>query len=205
MNYFYYKQKSFTFKKIKDKSFSKYNSKILGFTLLELLIVIAIIGVLASIVMASLNSSRNKAAASFVKQQADQIKKEFELYYQNNGVYGNTSARNNASPLRGIGYAGSTVVGPGDCWDPIRGNSFTKLYEMVGKGITNTNSPTGGNDIWCVLSDDGQRYAIAFLNMKSGPITYCFDSSGNIKESNTALPTSPINLNLSTSSGATCL
>jgi len=59
-----------------------------GFTLIELLIVIAIIGVLSSIVLASLNSARIKARD--VRRIADlrNLKTALEVYYNdNNNVY----------------------------------------------------------------------------------------------------------------------
>lgn len=56
-----------------------------GFTLVELLVVVAIIGLLASIVLVSMGAARQKARDS--KRQADirQIGTAMELYYPDNG------------------------------------------------------------------------------------------------------------------------
>jgi type IV pilus assembly protein PilA len=177
-------------KKIKNKK---------AFTLLELLVVIAIIGVLASIVMSSLNSSRNKADTAFVKQQADQIKKQMELYYQQNGNYGYYNSNMNiASNYQPAGYAGYTNFpgGAGDCYAPFarQGVSDTpgtvshQIALMVGRAMQKTNSAT----FWCYISPDQQSYAFAFYSMKSGLNTYCVDSSGKVKESTTSYLTTPI-------------
>ncbi len=62
-----------------------------GFTLIELLVVIAIIGMLSSIILASLNSARGKARDAVRKESFKQISNAFELYYTNNGIYPNTA------------------------------------------------------------------------------------------------------------------
>ena len=62
-----------------------------GFTLIELLVVIAIIGMLSSIVLASLNGARVKAQNARTKIDARQIILALELYYDSNGFYPVTS------------------------------------------------------------------------------------------------------------------
>ncbi|OGG59464.1 hypothetical protein A2765_01900 [Candidatus Kaiserbacteria bacterium RIFCSPHIGHO2_01_FULL_56_24] len=55
-----------------------------GFTLIELLVVIAIIGILSSVVLASLNSARKKGRDARRVSDVKQIQLALELYYDNN-------------------------------------------------------------------------------------------------------------------------
>jgi prepilin-type N-terminal cleavage/methylation domain-containing protein len=58
-----------------------------GFTLIELLVVIAIIGVLSSIVLASLNSARQKGRDARRLSDIKQLQLALELYYDANSTY----------------------------------------------------------------------------------------------------------------------
>lgn len=58
-----------------------------GFTLIELLVVIAIIGILSSVVLASLNSARQKARDARRISDAKNIQLALELYADSNGAY----------------------------------------------------------------------------------------------------------------------
>ena len=58
-----------------------------GFTLIELLVVIAIIGILSSVVLASLNSARAKARDANRSASIKQVQLALELYYDSNGSY----------------------------------------------------------------------------------------------------------------------
>ena len=57
-----------------------------GFTLIELLVVIAIIGILSSVVLASLNSARTKGRDARRLQDLKQIQIALELYYDSSGT-----------------------------------------------------------------------------------------------------------------------
>lgn len=58
------------------------NSK--GFTLIELLVVIAIIGILSSVVLASLNTARGKGSDAAIKANLAQIRAQAEIVYDGN-------------------------------------------------------------------------------------------------------------------------
>jgi prepilin-type N-terminal cleavage/methylation domain-containing protein len=57
-----------------------------GFTLIELLVVIAIIGILSSVVLASLNAARDKGADASIKSSIGNMRAQAELYYDENGL-----------------------------------------------------------------------------------------------------------------------
>ena len=58
-----------------------------AFTLIELLVVIAIIGLLSSIVLASLNSAREKARIARSISDLRELQKALEMYYADHGSY----------------------------------------------------------------------------------------------------------------------
>lgn len=58
-----------------------------GFTLIELLVVIAIIGILSSVVLASLNSARQKSRDARRISDIKQIQLALELYFDSNAAY----------------------------------------------------------------------------------------------------------------------
>lgn len=58
-----------------------------AFTLIELLVVIAIIGILSSVVLASLSGARESARDTRRKQDLRQIRTALEMYYNEHGTY----------------------------------------------------------------------------------------------------------------------
>lgn len=83
-----------------------------GFTLIELLVVIAIIGILSSVVLASLNSARKKGRDSRRISDVKQIQLALELYYDANGAYPTTLGSTSSSPLVSGGYIASLPTDP---------------------------------------------------------------------------------------------
>jgi len=106
-----------------------------GFTLIELLVVIAIIGVLSSVVLASLNTARGRANDARRISDLKAIEIALALYYDNNGAYpivndpgiwggGVLSTRPLWSGVGGLGAALVPSFISSLPVDPINGRSF---------------------------------------------------------------------------------
>lgn len=63
------------------------NRRKAGFTLIELLVVIAIIGILSSVVLASLNTARDKGSDAAAKASLNNARAQAELYYDSGSTY----------------------------------------------------------------------------------------------------------------------
>ena len=91
-----------------------------GFTLIELLVVIAIIGILSSIVLASLNTARAKGSDAAIKSSINNMRAQAALFYdgtgaQSYGANGNCTTATmftstNADSLKVL-LAGTTALG----------------------------------------------------------------------------------------------
>ncbi|MGH7175002.1 MAG: type II secretion system protein [Minisyncoccia bacterium] len=92
-----------------------------GFTLIELLVVIAIIGILSSVVLASLSTARLKASDAQTEENFSSLQTALALYYNTNGHmppnnnpgYGDCSVPNaSLAPLVSGGYISKIPLSP---------------------------------------------------------------------------------------------
>jgi type II secretion system protein G len=107
------------------KYFSKGKNK--GFTLIELLVVIAIIGILSSVVVATLNSARTKARDAARVSDLKQIQVALELYYDSRGEYPDSLTK-----LKTDATGGTLPSVPTD----PQGGPYLYAYKTVGTKIT---------------------------------------------------------------------
>jgi prepilin-type N-terminal cleavage/methylation domain-containing protein len=150
-------------------------SKSKGFTLIELLVVIAIIGILSSVVLASLNTARAKGADAAIKGNLASIRAQAELQYDNEGgCYSNDGTGTACSATAPV------VFTPGAC--PASGSTASifgqsTIAAQIAAAIT-ANSGYAA----CSATVGGGAYAVV-AQYKSDPLKgWCIDSTGKSKE-----------------------
>ena len=135
-----------------------------GFTLIELLVVIAIIGILSSVVLASLSTARNKGKATAVKSGLASFRSQMELK-ANESNYG------------------TGTVGLGDANCDLAGTNYvidTSLVNILANIRGNLATPA--TDIYCSTdaTSAATKWAVA-VRLPDQSNIYCVDNSGNVK------------------------
>ena len=151
-----------------------YKNRSRGFTLIELLVVIAIIGILSAVVLASLNTARNKGTDAAVQSDLSTAQTQAEIYY--GGVGANS-------------YGTLTFATDAACSTAAVGSLFNDatIQKALG-GAFLANQSLGTARVACVAA--GTTYAIGAKLIAPSPAEWwCVDSTGNAKAETSTFPT----------------
>ena len=130
-----------------------------GFTLIELLVVIAIIGILSSVVLASLNTARAKGVDAAIKSNLNSIRPQSSMMYDTlGGTYNNTGVAISSATC-------STLTDVGTIFEDV-----TIQNALIAAALA------AGSDSDCGVSDIGDSYSIATA-LKTGGF-WCIDNTG---------------------------
>jgi prepilin-type N-terminal cleavage/methylation domain-containing protein len=131
-----------------------------GFTLIELLVVIAIIGILSSVVLASLNTARGRGANASVKSNLSAVRSQAQLYLDDaaggNGSFGS------------FAYAiCPTAAGSGHVF----------LQSTIVQQIASANT-AGGGGTRCSANGTDWAVSVALRTAEGVNTHWCTDSNG---------------------------
>jgi prepilin-type N-terminal cleavage/methylation domain-containing protein len=153
-----------------------YSSHSRGFTLIEILVVVAIIGILSAVVLASLTIARNKGLDAAIQADLSTVQTQAELYAAGVGANTYGSARSLAG-----------------CPTSSGGGSMFYSDANIKAAIVAADQAAGGTGVqpttkvYCGVNGAQSAYAVqaTLVNgITSGGTTYmvwCIDSIGNAK------------------------
>lgn len=147
-----------------------------GFTIVELLIVIVVIGILAALVLNSFSSAQAKARDTKRVWDMKAIEKALEVNYTYRGAYTQPESLCTDSSYGGMGSCGSTITGN---WepnsdlrdvitdgglrelplDPINNATYKYTYEVYNAGEYGLPSAGQGYSL-CAALEKGGNYCI---------------------------------------------
>jgi prepilin-type N-terminal cleavage/methylation domain-containing protein len=119
-----------------------------GFTLIELLVVIAIIGILSSVVLASLNSARKKGRDARRVADLRQMQLALELYYDKYGGYPQVTDLD-SSTLVSDGFISAIPHDPSDNTDYSYAYATNGTGYHMGASLEDPSNSASNSDADC--------------------------------------------------------
>ncbi|TSC54596.1 MAG: putative General secretion pathway protein GspG [Parcubacteria group bacterium LiPW_30] len=147
-----------------------------GFTLIELLVVIAIIGILSSIVIASLNTARVKARDTRRLADMNQLIKAIEMYHTDNGFYPACGVADYCNSTASGGYVNLNTLGVKPNYLSATPVDPTNIAAQYGYYYARRYKPTGSTPPYIYTGSD-QNYIVGTrLENSSNPVYSGWDN-----------------------------
>jgi len=137
-----------------------------GFTLIELLVVIAIIGILSSVVLASLNTARGKGSDASTKSSLNAMRAQAEIVYDNAApAYSYAGVCADATVVKQVRAAASAQ---GLTWTSTANNNaaVATCTSAINTWAAGVPLPKGKGSAWyfCVDSTGAAKEVNAVMN-----------------------------------------
>lgn len=137
-----------------------YKKNSAGFTLVELLVVIAVIGILSSVVLMSLSTANTRGKDVAIQSDLVGVRTQAQLYYNSNGGYS---------------LNGASIPASSDC----SAASSVFVDPKIGLQILAADSANGGaRSVICSVTAGGAAYAVAAEFASTAGTYFCVDSNG---------------------------
>lgn len=152
-----------------------------GFTFVELLVVVAIVGVLLAVVLSSTQKSRHKADDVAIQQSLETIRESSVIYRDNNNNYGSVGSLHQC-------------VSSGDLFD------YPTIKEAINNAASHSTNGKLVNEVaTCMTSNSNggslaNSWAVSVI-LKSDPLkSWCVDSRGRSMIGSATIDTSGVSL-----------
>lgn len=141
-----------------------------GFTLVELMVVISVISLLASVVLSSLNSARGKGGDAAVKSNLANARSQAEIIFSDSGCYGD------GTPITDTTCA---AFAEGTCTFATANTLFAN--SIISSQIQAAVSAGGGSGR-CVALSNGSAWAVSVPLKSVSTNAWCVDSTGTSEQ-----------------------
>jgi prepilin-type N-terminal cleavage/methylation domain-containing protein len=149
--------------------------KMKGFTLVELLVVVAIIALLASIILASINTARAKSRDSRRLEDLHTMQIALDLYFNVNGSYPIPFPYCLPDPWNPVMGWASLHTGYTTCWTNLQ----TSLAPYI-KTLPQDPAPQNGDDYFYGAFKNGQGYELlTWLEVSKQKGALCYPDQGD--------------------------
>lgn len=140
-----------------------------GFTIIELLVVFAIIGIISAVVLALLSKPRSSGADAAIKGDLRTIQTQSQLFYGDNNNRYNTDGTTGVNPATACTTAGAATMFMAD--------------QQIKSAIAHINT-VSASSATCYMTANGSSYLVWIALKTSG--YWCVDSTGISKSEGVA-------------------